>query len=178
MRQGDAMIQALNALPTAPIDAQFAPSAGSPRATLTDTQRSKDATQSPAIRPKKNAQATPTKTSTTPAPAQEGSSLDAAATKEVMTRYEQTLSQWINRYKVYPEEAQRAGMQGRVMLRIRIDRSGYIQFVYIEESSGFGMLDQAVIQAARQANPLPVVPTDYPGGQLLEFIIPVRFALR
>ncbi len=104
--------------------------------------------------------------------------MDKIRTQEMMLRYEQKLSAWINRYKVYPSDAFKRGLQGNVVLRIRIDRAGYIKFILIQESSGYDILDQAVIDAAKKANPVPVVPTDYPGGQLLEFLIPVKFALK
>lgn len=121
--------------------------------------------------------ATPTASSTT---SSSGSSaiMQQIRTQEMMLRYEQKLSAWINRYKVYPPSAFQQGIQGNVLLRIRIDRAGYIKFILIQESSGHDMLDQAVISAAKQANPVPAVPTDYPGGQLLEFLIPVKFALK
>jgi protein TonB len=104
--------------------------------------------------------------------------MEKIRTQEMMLRYEQKLSGWINQYKVYPEDAFKRGIGGNVVLRIRIDRSGYIKFILIQESSGYDVLDQAVIDAAKKANPVPLVPTDYPGGQLLEFLIPVKFALK
>lgn len=174
--RSDAMFAAIASIVTVP-EATLAPSAGSNSNDKNKQNQPIGTSETQQITTK-----TTTNTATT-SPTQnpiikKGSAEEDLHNKEIITRYEQTLSQWINRYKVYPEEAQRAGMQGRVMLRIRIDRSGYIKFIFIEESSGSPLLDQAVVQAAQKANPLPVVPTDYPGGSILEFIIPVRFALR
>ena len=94
--------------------------------------------------------------------------------EQMMTRYEQMLSAWVDRYKVYPAEAQARGLEGRVLLRIRIDRAGNVKFIVIQKSS-HPLLDRAVTQAARKSSPVPKVPSDYPGGQLLEFIIAIDF---
>jgi TonB family protein len=174
--QGEAMLSAIHSITSVPLQ-ELAPGAG-PTSQKPQKKHQPTATKSSS---KREMVATPRSSQVAAGDNSQhkgGGSATAAHTQEVMARYEQTLSQWINRFKVYPEEAQRAQMQGRVLLRIRIDRSGYMKFIVIQQSSGYGLLDQAVIQAAQQANPLPVVPTDYPGGQLLEFIIPIRFALK
>lgn len=102
-----------------------------------------------------------------------GTSRDARA--EAVARYEQILSAWIQQHKVYPQEAYASGMQGRVLLRIRIDRAGNVLSRRIEQSSGYSMLDQAVMVAIENANPVPRVPMAYPGGKMLEFRIPIDF---
>ena len=65
--------------------------------------------------------------------------------------------------------------QGRVLLRIRIDRAGNVISRRIEQSSGYSLLDQAVMVAIQNANPVPRVPMAYPGGKMLEFRIPIDF---
>ena len=174
--KGDAMLSALRSITSTPLQ-ELAPSAGTTNKS-THKNNKKNTAQTSSKREIMSAPKMAAATHGDNTQHQGGGTASPARTQEIMTRYEQTLSQWINRYKVYPEEAQRARMQGRVLLRIRIDRSGYIKFIMIQQSSGYSLLDQAVLQAARQANPLPVVPVDYPGGQLLEFIIPIRFALK
>lgn len=102
-----------------------------------------------------------------------GTTRDARA--EAVARYEQVLSAWIQQHRVYPQEAYASGMQGRVLLRIRIDRAGNVISKRIEQSSGYSMLDQAVMVAIQNANPVPKVPMAYPGGKMLEFRIPIDF---
>lgn len=97
--------------------------------------------------------------------------------EEVVRRYEQMLSAWIERHKIYPLEAQENGIEGNVLLRIRINRQGTIQYITVERGSGSPLLDSAVVQTARASNPVPVVPTDYPGGDYLEFRVPMQFQL-
>lgn len=95
--------------------------------------------------------------------------------KRITARYTQQISIWIDKHKEYPPAAKERAMQGRVLLRIRIDRAGNIRKASIERSSGYPVLDNAVLQAARKANPLPAVPSQYPGGHLLAFIVAVDF---
>ena len=64
------------------------------------------------------------------------------------------------------------------MVRIRIDRHGNIHYYELEHSTGYEMLDKAAIDMIRRANPVPAVPSDYPQGELLEFLIPVNYQLQ
>ncbi len=91
----------------------------------------------------------------------------------IRERYEQQISSWIQQHKVYPAAA--AGAEGRVVARMRIDRSGYVRYYAIEQSSGNNALDAAAIDMIRRANPVPAVPANYPAGSLIEFLIPITF---
>lgn len=51
---------------------------------------------------------------------------------------------------VYPEEARRQGWEGRVVLEILIDERGRVKAVQVIESSGYSLLDQAAVNAARR----------------------------
>lgn len=91
----------------------------------------------------------------------------------IRERYEQQISSWIQQHKIYPSGA--AGAEGRVVARMRIDRSGYVRYYAIEQSSGNNVLDAAAIDMIRRANPVPAVPANYPAGSLIEFLIPITF---
>lgn len=91
----------------------------------------------------------------------------------IRERYEQQISSWIQQHKVYPAGAN--GAEGRVVARMRIDRSGYVRYYAIEQSSGNNVLDAAAIDMIRRANPVPAVPANYPAGSLIEFLIPITF---
>jgi protein TonB len=97
---------------------------------------------------------------------------------EMVSRYEQLISMWIQKFKVYPEEARRKGMQGETVVRIRIDRQGNIRYQILERTTGHQPLDRAAIDMIRRANPVPAVPNDYPAGDLFEFLVPVSFHLQ
>lgn len=103
----------------------------------------------------------------------QGNSKDKQA--EVMASYEQQISLWIQKFKVYPEAAKEAEAQGETVARIRIDRRGNIRYYTLERSTGHILLDKAAIDMIKRANPVPSVPTNYPAGDMLEFRIPIRF---
>lgn len=96
---------------------------------------------------------------------------------ELMSRYEQLISLWVEKFKKYPMEARDKGLTGETVVRIRIDRKGNIRHYLLERSTGHAILDRAAIDMVRRANPVPSVPNDYPKGDLLEFLIPVSFNL-
>lgn len=96
---------------------------------------------------------------------------------EIMSRYTQMISLWIQKFKIYPEEARAKGLKGSTVVRIRIDRRGNIHYYALERSTGIELLDRAAIDMIRRANPVPSVPNDYPAGESFEFLIPVNFSL-
>jgi periplasmic protein TonB len=91
----------------------------------------------------------------------------------IRSRYEQEISGWIERHKFYPAEA--SGREGRAIVRVRIDRAGNVRYYAIEQSTGLAVLDNAALDMIRRANPVPGVPTNYPAGNLVEFLIPISF---
>jgi len=50
---------------------------------------------------------------------------------------------------VYPKAAQRLGMQGRVVLRVRVLASGQVGAVEVKQSSGKELLDEAALSAVK-----------------------------
>lgn len=104
-----------------------------------------------------------------------GNSADSKAI--IKTRYEQTISLWIRKFKLYPDSARSGEMQGNTVVRIRIDRRGNIRYSALEVSTGYEELDRAALDMVRRANPVPAVPESYPDGEMFEFLIPVSFKL-
>ncbi len=99
--------------------------------------------------------------------------LTAKAEDEIRTRYEQQISLWIEKHHIYPQEAGRA--TGRVVMRVRVDRQGYVRYYAVERGSGNVYLDRAAIEMVRRANPMPAAPANYPASNLIEFLIPILF---
>ena len=99
---------------------------------------------------------------------------DTAKT-EIVARYEQQISAWIDKFK--PEKILSAGDNRRVtaMVRLRIDRRGNIRYIALEEATDSAVLDRAAIDTVRRSNPVPPAPAEYPAGDLIEFIVPVVF---
>lgn len=102
---------------------------------------------------------------------------DSPGGKELLSRYEQLISLWIQKFKQYPDEARRQSMTGETLVRIRIDRQGNIKYWALENSTGYALLDRAAIDMVKRANPVPAVPNDYPAGETFDFLIPVNFRL-
>lgn len=105
-----------------------------------------------------------------------GNSADDTA--KVKAFYEQTISLWIQKFKLYPEGARAQGMQGSTVVRIRIDRRGNIRYSSLEGNTGYDELDRAALDMVRRANPVPAVPDEYPEGEMFEFLIPVKFQIQ
>jgi len=71
----------------------------------------------------------------------------------------------------YPPEAVARGLEGEVRLLLTLDPLGRILETQIASSSGHGVLDQAAVDAAHAAEPIPAA-----GAR--ELILPVVFKLR
>jgi protein TonB len=102
-----------------------------------------------------------------------------ASDAEVESHYDQTISLWIKKFQVYPEEARAKGLKGETTLRIRIDRQGTIRYFTLEHSTGSEILDRATVDMVKRANPVPVPgPNDYPQNDMLEFLIDIKFNIK
>ncbi len=101
----------------------------------------------------------------------------SGAETDMLKRYEQVISLWIARNRIYPEEARRAGLQGEAVVRVRVSRAGKILKYRIERSSGHRVIDAALGEMVRRSNPVPAIPAGYPGGDAVDFLIPVDFTL-
>ncbi|MBF0448144.1 MAG: TonB family protein [Magnetococcales bacterium] len=67
-----------------------------------------------------------------------------------------SLSRLVAKQFTYPTLARRRGWQGRVVVAVRVERSGLLSQVEVVESSGFGVLDQS---AARTVSRLVRIPS-------------------
>lgn len=100
----------------------------------------------------------------------EGKSKEA----EVLARYTQLISNWNQKFYVYPKELRAQGIKGDAIIRISIDRRGNLRYYELEKSTGNELLDKAAINMVRRANPMPAVPDDIT-GEMRDFLIPVNF---
>jgi protein TonB len=80
-----------------------------------------------------------------------------------------------NRIPYYPAEALRAGIEGRVILRVQISPEGRASQIELETSSGFVSFDQSAIDAVRDWR---FAPAKRKGLAVQhEVLIPVRFRI-
>ena len=76
----------------------------------------------------------------------------------------------------YPRSAIRSEQQGKVVLRVRVNRSGSIDEVSFEEKSKYRVLNTAANKAVERAAPFYAVPGEIPDSNL-EFLVPIEFKL-
>lgn len=88
--------------------------------------------------------------------------------------YLATLSAWLERHKRYPRRAQRRRQEGTVYLHFVVDREGRVVSCRIERTSGHAVLDRAVEEMVRRAEPFPAIPNELREPRL-ELIVPVSF---
>jgi periplasmic protein TonB len=90
---------------------------------------------------------------TTPAP------VPTPAAPVVDRSWQAAVSAWIAARKTYPEEAQRRGEEGNVLVRLTVDRSGRVLEATVVKASGSALLDEAALRLLGQAT-LPAFPAD------------------
>jgi protein TonB len=75
----------------------------------------------------------------------------------------------------YPEEAQRRGIEGTVVLRLHVTRDGVVDVATIEISAGSSLLDDAALDFARSIRLTPAQLDDQPVETVVR--LPVTFRL-
>lgn len=82
----------------------------------------------------------------------------------------------LNRFKQYPRAARQAHIEGVVMLHFVMDAQGKVLSFEVAKSSGRQVLDAEALALIGRAQPLPVLPADYP-TRTLDAIVPIEFSL-
>lgn len=90
--------------------------------------------------------------------------------------YAATLERLIQRHKSYPRVAQRAGLQGTVVVEVRIDDEGRIVAVRVLRSSGHGVLDRAAVASIERIGRFNAPPREVPWGDR-PIEIPLQYTL-
>lgn len=124
--------------------------------------------------PKRRAEQTPTKAPTRQA-ASSAPAAAPAASRISPDQWQSQVLRQLDRRKVYPRAARQSGEVGSVVISFVVSSTGQIGSVSIARSSGSPVLDQAALDTARQASPLPTPPPGLAGKALSATI---RFTLR
>lgn len=90
--------------------------------------------------------------------------------------YAAALERLIERHKTYPRVAQRAGLQGTVVVEVRIDGEGRILAVRVLRSSGHGVLDRAAVASIERIGRFNAPPAEVPWGDR-PIEIPLQYTL-
>jgi len=72
---------------------------------------------------------------------------------------------------VYPDRAQRNGWEGQVVVMFSVMQNGRVKDIRIRKSSGYGILDENVVETIRKVEPFPRPPV------AVELVIPVAYRL-
>lgn len=75
----------------------------------------------------------------------------------------------------YPPLARRLGEEGTVILRVKISAQGQVDHLHLQQSSGYGPLDTAAMDAVQQWTFIPARSAGKPQAGWVE--VPVRFSL-
>jgi protein TonB len=86
------------------------------------------------------------------------------------------LQAWIARQQRYPDEARAQHTEGKGTVGFTIARDGKVTRVWIDQSTGSAVLDQASIATIRDASPMPPLPHDITGDSI-DFLLPVNYTL-
>ena len=81
------------------------------------------------------------------------------------------------KFKRYPEDARRRGMQGTSRLRFVVDADGRVLSYEIAGGSGSASLDRATLEMIRRAQPLPKPPAELLNNGSLEVVAPFVYSL-
>jgi protein TonB len=90
--------------------------------------------------------------------------------------YKAKLRAWLEQYKTYPRRAKMARMQGEATVSFTISPDGHVLSRHLLEGSGYGILDEAAMQALQKASPFPPFPEDLP-KQNMKVTVPFSFYL-
>ena len=87
----------------------------------------------------------------TEAPPNQPTSRSSVAEATVASDWQRSLATWLAAHKTYPDEARRGGIEGKVALRLTVDRSGRVLDVVLVRSAGSPTLDAAAEAMVRNA---------------------------
>jgi len=90
--------------------------------------------------------------------------------------YLDRLRHWLNKYKHYPEEAQKQKQHGQLVVSFTILRDGTVRDPQVERSSGYPLLDAAALAMLREASPVPALPEKYRASQVA-VDLPIDFSI-
>jgi protein TonB len=97
--------------------------------------------------------------------------------RAAISSYQAQVLAHLSRHRVYPPEAQRAGLTGVARVTFSLARDGRVLSASLAGRSGEEILDQAALDMVRRAAPFPPFPAGISQSRLA-FGAPIRFDLR
>ena len=92
--------------------------------------------------------------------------------------YGKQIHQMVIQHRRYPRAARRLGLEGKVLVKISVQRNGQLaEDPIIYQSSGQNVLDKEALRMVRAATPLLPLPNEFE-KEAASLMIPVQFSLR
>lgn len=101
----------------------------------------------------------------------------ASAPSQAKASWQSQLLSHLSRYKRYPDDARRRGLEGVNRLRFVVDGNGKVLSYSLAGKSGNLSLDRATLQMIRRAQPLPPPPAEMLTNGTVEIVAPFVYAL-
>jgi TonB family protein len=115
---------------------------------------------------------TPAKKPLAPLPAADPSEFAPVADNQVCQHADKDPDKFVT--APYPAEAERLGIEGKVLLRLGIDRQGNVRWARVIKSAGYG-LDEAAKQALSRSKFKPARTCD---GRTVDQVIPWTYTFQ
>jgi protein TonB len=91
--------------------------------------------------------------------------------------YGRSIHRAVVKHRRYPRVARRLGLEGKVLIKISVDRQGRLLNAVIKRSSGQEILDKEALRMVRAAAPFTSLPNDFDKPSVM-VVIPVKFKLQ
>ncbi|NBA94430.1 energy transducer TonB [Pseudomonas sp. R5(2019)] len=115
--------------------------------------------------------------STAPAQKSTAQAPSIASNSNALPTWQSDLLRHLSKYKKYPEDARRRGMEGVNRLRFVVDGEGKVLSYSLANGSGSASLDRATMEMIRKAQPLPPPPKELLNNGSLEVVAPFVYSL-
>ncbi|WP_449430551.1 energy transducer TonB [Pseudomonas putida] len=113
---------------------------------------------------------TPPQKSQAPAPS-------IASNSNALPTWQSDLLRHLAKYKRYPEDARRRGLQGMNRLRFVVDAEGKVVSYAMAGGSGSAALDRATLEMIRRAGTVPKPPKELLNNGTIEVVAPFVYSL-
>jgi protein TonB len=94
----------------------------------------------------------------------------------MLENYIASIREKIKEHKIYPEQAQDEGLQGKVFIEFTVNKKGNVEKVKIVKSSGYSILDRAAIYSIMSSSPFNPIPKNI-NKKLITLKLWIKFKL-
>ena len=99
----------------------------------------------------------------------------AKARKLVVDNYRQRIKLHLEKNKVFPDEAIKRNLSAITKMRIKFNRHGKLLNYGLLETTGYKILDMAVLEMIKRSDPFPPFPKEYPDKDITVLDLVAKF---